>query len=263
MENDLIQVKTFGQLRPETLFSKDVSLSFDTLHYCDTSDIKVVVQIEPPEVMNVTQGIITNAHNYDLILAWNEDVLSNCLNSKRFIFGTCWIDFDNLCLDKKDEISFIMSNKNSASGHQLRHSIWQTYGHRDRILDFDFRRYKTPPRIDTKNVLFNNAKYHITVENTARTNWITEKVIDCFATKTIPIYYGAPNIGEFFNIDGIIQFNNMDELARMLSRLTPQFYTDRINIIEENYEKSKEYYNIYDRIENEINNLILEKYKNE
>ena len=90
-------------------------------------------------------------------------------------------------------------------------------------------------------------------------NWITEKVIDCFATKTIPIYYGAPNIGDFFNKDGIIVFNSIDELNVILNSLPPNFYESKRAAIEENYERSKQYYDFHKRVEGEINNLIKNK----
>ena len=150
MENDLIQVKSFGHLRPETLYTKDVSLSIDTTQFSPSSEVKVMVQIEPPEVINITQSIINYAKEFDLILAWDERILQSCPNAKRFIFGTCWVEFDELKLDKQNEISFIMSNKRSASGHQLRHAIWSMYGEKDRIGNFNFRRYKTPPRLVNK-----------------------------------------------------------------------------------------------------------------
>lgn len=256
MGESLIQVKSFGTLRPETLYSKDVSLSIDTVQQNLNSEIKVAVQIEPPEIMNVVPQFINNKDNFDLILAWDDKLLSECKNSKKFIFGTCWIDFENLKIDKKDEISFIMSNKMQAPGHKLRHSIWNVYGSLDKINNFTFNKYRTPPRIESKNILFNNAKYHITVENTKRENWITEKIIDCFATKTIPIYYGCPNVGEFFNKKGILSFNDMDELNKILNTITPTLYDDLEDVLEENYQKSKQYYDFHKRVEFEINNLI-------
>ena len=159
-------------------------------------------------------------------------------------------------MDKKDEISFIMSDKRFAPGHKLRNVIWNVYGGQDEINGFKFKRLQTPPRIESKNVLFENSKYHIVVENTSKTNWITEKLIDCFATKTIPIYWGCPNVGEFFNIKGILQFTNMGELSNILDNITPEFYDEMKDVIEENYEKSKEYYDFHKRVEKEINDII-------
>ena len=256
MGESLIQVKSFGTLRPETLYSKDVSLSIDTIQQNVNSEIKVAVQIEPPEIINIVPQFINNKDNFDLILAWDEKLLSECKNSKKFIFGTCWIDFKSLEIDKKNEISFIMSNKMQAPGHKLRHSIWNVYGDSNEINGFTFNKHRTPPRVESKNILFNNAKYHITVENTKRENWITEKIIDCFATKTIPIYYGCPNVGEFFNEKGILSFNDMDELDKILNTITPELYDSMEDVLEENYQKSKQYYDFHKRVESEINNLI-------
>ena len=124
------------------------------------------------------------------------------------------------------------------------------------INGFNFKRFKTPPRIQSKNILFENAKYHIVVENTSKKNWITEKLIDCFATKTIPIYWGCPNVGEFFNQKGILQFTNMEELGNILNTISPTYYDDMKEVIEENFEKSKEYYDFHKRVEKEINDII-------
>jgi|688.fasta_scaffold287453_2 hypothetical protein len=256
MAENLIQVKSFGQLRPETLYSEDVSLSFDTIQHSQNSKIKVLVQIEPPEIINVKNAIISNRDKFDLILAWDKDILDNCPNSKKFIFGTCWINFDTLKINKENEISFIMSEKMQAPGHKIRHTIWSYLNGKNEINGFNIMKFKTPPRIESKNVLFEKAKYHIVVENASRENWVTEKVIDCFATKTIPIYWGCPNIGEFFNEEGVIKFNTLEELDSILNNLDLEYYEKLQNVIEENYEKSKQYYDFHKRVENEINNII-------
>jgi hypothetical protein len=36
--------------------------------------------------------------------------------------------------------------------------------------------------------------FHIAVENVKIDNWYTEKISQSFATKTVPIYWGCPNI---------------------------------------------------------------------
>lgn len=256
MEKNLIQVKSFGHLRPETLYSEDVSLSFDTMQYSPTSKIKVLVQVEPPELRNLKEVIINNSSKFDLILAWDKDILNSCPNSKKFIFGTCWIDFKTFKEKKQNEISFITSYKRQTKGHQLRHQLLEKYSNTDNINGFFFRKISSPPRIENKNILFENAKFHIVIENTSKDNLITEKLIDCFATKTIPIYWGCPNIGEFFNEKGIIKFNTLEELDLILNKLTPEYYEELSDVLEENYQKSKEYYDFHKRVEKEINNII-------
>jgi hypothetical protein len=256
MENNLIRVKTFGSLEPTTLYRKDVSLSFDTINYSQNSEIKVLVQIEPPEILDIRSAIINNSDKFDLILAWDTEILKSCKNSKKFVFGTCWIDFNNLNLEKKNEVSFIMSNKRMTPDHLFRHSVWEYLNKFNEINGFYIKKFMTPPRIGSKNQLFENAKFHIVIENARRENWITEKIIDCFATKTIPIYHGCPNIGEYFNEKGIIKFNNLQELDEILNNITPQIYNEMYEYIEENFVKSYEYFDFHKRVENEINNII-------
>ena len=72
-------------------------------------------------------------------------------------------------------------------------------------------------------------------------NFFTDGIVDCFALGTIPIFRGCPNIGKFFNKDGIICFNTIDELDVILSNLTEKDYYDRIEAVKENYEISKRF----------------------
>ena len=41
-------------------------------------------------------------------------------------------------------------------------------------------------------------KYSIIIENSSEVNYFTEKLIDACLLETVPIYWGAPNISEYF-----------------------------------------------------------------
>ena len=47
-------------------------------------------------------------------------------------------------------------------------------------------------------------KIIITMENSKNNNYITEKILEGFAAKTIPVYWGADNVGDYFNKDRFI-----------------------------------------------------------
>ena len=82
--------------------------------------------------------------------------------------------------------------------------------------------------------------FHICVENTKQHNWFTEKISDAFNTKTIPIYWGCPNISDFgYDERGIIRFNNEFELIQILNSLTPELYNHMKPYIDYNYEVAK------------------------
>lgn len=105
-----------------------------------------------------------------------------------------------------------------------------------------------------KRFLFEDSMFHISIENCQLPNLISEKLIDNFMSFTVPIYWGAPNLGDIFNTDGVITFNDKDELNYILNNLTENDYIKRIPYLEENYKISYENYAFFfDR----INNIIM------
>jgi len=246
------------------LFSQDVSNDFrdrrehisiaiDSLQVDDTADIKVFIQLEPPSVKDTRSAIIANQQSFDIILAWHPDILDNCSNARKFVFGTCWIDDPSTCWDaKEDEVSFLTSSKSWAPGHQIRQNVYEYLKDKEEINNFSIRSIRTPPRIDSKELIFKNAKFSIIIENESTPNWITEKLIDCFITKTVPIYWGAPNVGDYFDEDGILRFSNLFDLKRILNTLTSDEYKELEEVIDKNYNLAKNYCDFHSRVDKEI-----------
>jgi hypothetical protein len=158
------------------------------------------------------------------------------LNDK-FVFkshGDCSInDYKNL--EKNKLISMISSNKRWVDGHELRHQIIKKYHDKFDLYGHGFN------DIDCKEVGLNQYAFSIAVENCNKDYYFTEKIIDCFRTKTIPIYWGCPSIGDFFDKRGIIQFNKIDDLESILNSLDYSKYYNVIDAIETNYKLSFEY----------------------
>lgn len=93
--------------------------------------------------------------------------------------------------------------------------------------------------------------FSITMENATYAGNFTEKIMDCFATGTIPIYSGDPTIDRFFNPDGII--NLTDDFHP--SQLNEDLYYEKMDAIKENLEIVKQF--------SSIQNWIHEKYLKE
>ena len=75
-----------------------------------------------------------------------------------------------------------------------------------------------------------------------------------FCYSTVPVYYGCPSIGNFFNIKGIIVIDNEVDFKNIKSTLTKDKYNEMKPYIEENFELSKKYLIAEDYIcENIIN----------
>lgn len=94
--------------------------------------------------------------------------------------------------------------------------------------------------------LYNNYKFIITFENSNSDGYITEKIFNAFLAKSIPIYDGDPNIGEFININSFIKFDE-NVLKKVMTFLNNEkLYNHIINYdkINEKYKYIKNNYNI-------------------
>jgi len=158
-------------------------------------------------------------------------------SSDKFTFkshGDCSIE-EYQFLDKTKLVSMISSNKRWVIGHDFRHQIIEKCRGRFDLYGRGFN------DIDRKETGLNNYAFSVAVENCKKDYYFTEKIIDCFRTKTIPIYWGCPSIGEFFDKRGIIQFDTIDEFENIINSLSYPKYYDVIDAVETNYKLSFKY----------------------
>jgi hypothetical protein len=172
----------------------------------------------------------------------------------------------NRDIHKKNKlISIIASTRNFLVGHKLRHSIINKYSY---LLDIYGGNFGDNARCDDistngynpiadKLTGLKNYCFSIVTENTKEDYYWTEKIVDCFVTGTVPIYWGCPSIGNFFNINGIITFDNIDDLNDILNNLTIEKYNTMLDAIKDNFEIAKKYYEPFLYIYNYLENNIL------
>lgn len=70
--------------------------------------------------------------------------------------------------------------------------------------------------VEDKLLFEGKHKFSIAFENSSHSGYITEKIIQAFAAKTIPIYFGDPRVSEYFNPSAFINchdFNTLDEVV--------------------------------------------------
>ena len=130
-----------------------------------------------------------------------------------------------------------LSNK---QGYHIRHLIWNNQDKIDAQLRFysstRFPISGAPVLPEDNKIHLFNSMYSVVVESSSELNYFTEKLIDCLITKTIPIYWGCPNISEFF--DTSYWINTEDILNK---EYTEQYYNANLNKINTNYETAKQY----------------------
>ena len=247
-KHKMYRAVTYGNFQldlPE--FNWGVSVSVDTFNFEDKQPYRVFWQTEPNCIINNEEKLIRNHQFYDLILTWNQRVLSECGNAKLFPPGAVWVSEPDTS-QKKFQVSYLTSSKNGCPGHQYRQDIFrvlepeircQAHGHLTTPLPVV--KHKSPPYLPTKHEMLVPFQFSIIMENTQENNNFTEKLNDALACKTIPIYWGCPNVKEFYNPDGILSWNGTEELYDLLKSLNPQTYASKAAAIEENYQKALTY----------------------
>lgn len=198
-----------------------------------TEPIKIAWLLEPKSISPSPYEWIRNPVNYkkfSLILSHNKELLTwfkdqpDAPPAEWYPFGGCWIYPDDRKIYEKTKlVSIIASPKKTTEGHLLRHQAIERFS--DRIDGvFNSSTYLGPQKI---NALKEYA-YSIVIENERSDDFFTEKIIDCFVTGTIPIYWGCRNIGNYFDRLGFHIFNDLDELGWLLDTISIKSYNNRL-----------------------------------
>ncbi|MDQ6887683.1 MAG: glycosyltransferase [Gemmatimonadota bacterium] len=91
---------------------------------------------------------------------------------------------------------------------------------------------------------YSRYRFVVCYENMATPGWITEKLFDCLYTGVVPIYLGAPDIGDYVWPASFIDrrdFSTYDDLSRFLDDLSPAQY-ERYRDAGRAYLESSAYY---------------------
>ena len=176
----------------------------------------------------------------DLILTSNYRMLS-LPNSKWVPGGGIWnfedkINFNNKILFKSKNISFLCSGKNVAKMHRIRREAFDNLIFNSAVDVFG------PPLCNNVDLDEYLNPYHFSIiyENFVDENYFTEKILNCFANAVIPIYNGARNIGEYFDIEGIISFSSNKELYGIINDISTNYYYSRLKSIKINFDIARE-----------------------
>ena len=142
---------------------------------------------------------------------------------------TPWIK--DVQIHKKTKlVSMITSNKKTCEEHIYRNEIANKFRN---SCDLFGRGYN---EIERKEIGLNDYCFSIVMENGRYPYMFTEKLSDCFATGTIPVYYGCDEIGEFFDEKGIIKL--IDDFD--INELNFDLYHSKMQHIKNNFNKLKE-----------------------
>ena len=225
--------------QPGPTVHTDGYLNDDVIHYPGD---KIAWLTEPAVIApGMYDWIRANHHHFVEVWSHNDDVLRFCEGVGKpavFVHGACsFIEPESQRVAAKTKLcSFIASSKAWAPGHVLRQEVrrklpsWvDAFGHGFAALPL-------------KSEGLRDYAYSIAIENSVQDSYFTEKLVDCFSTGTVPIYWGTRTIERYFNMEGVIHFDTVGELLRTLPTLSDQDYLRRMPAIVDNFERAKRFH---------------------
>ena len=100
----------------------------------------------------------------------------------------------------------------------------------------------------TMDQVYTDYMFSIGIENTHNKYYFTEKLLNCFASMTIPVYYGAIEVGQFFNTDGIIAIPEptIESALQTIRQLSREEYEARQDAVIDNFKRVQNFLCIED-----------------
>jgi hypothetical protein len=229
----------------------------------------ILLLLEPDVIFSVKQYVIHNHRNFYAILTFQEEILSSCPNAVPFLFGTTWIPreiyMSPIITNKEFKVSSltgapykqISKRTITTPGWTLRYSLYKRQMEITIPSVFFRSSHNAIPPIgnnplltESKIPLFDTFQFSIVIENSRQKHYFTEKLCDCLLMRTIPIYYGCPNISSYFDTRGWILLESDDptECIEKINSLTESHYDLYRPIIEWNANRCLVYADIYTNI---------------
>ena len=149
-------------------------------------------------------------------------------------------------------LSHIVSKQDWARGHKLRYIVAKAI---EGKYDVDMWGSAVKP-FKTKLQPLKDYMFSITIMNCKHKDYFTETLVDTFRCGTIPIFWGCPNVGDYFNTDGMLIFKTGPELISILDKLSPQLYKNKLPYVKENFEIAKKHCQLDDKIYEAVKEVI-------
>lgn len=153
---------------------------------------------------------------------------------------------------KTNNISMMCSSKTMMPGHVLRYKFYQLLNRQFAgQIDFFGAGIKL---VDDKEDIILPYRFHICIENSQDEHYWTEKIADPILGYSVPIYCGAPNIGEYFPKDAlvIIDVNKPEEAVATIKQILAhpdEEYQKRLPALEKARNLLLDRYNLFPMLE--------------
>jgi hypothetical protein len=165
---------------------------------------------------------------FDWIATWRDDIpASNVIRA--YCMDGWWLKrtYDHLKNDRIEKsglISVVSSDKSSIPEHRRRFAfINRLIGHfKDRLTVYGSLNGNY---CHDKYSALAPYQYSIAIEAASFPDYWTEKIADCFLTETMPLYFGCPNITDYFDRNSFIAID-LDDYQSSIRAIEEALETD-------------------------------------
>jgi len=189
-----------------------------------------------PEIYNPSK---VDYSKFRRVITFHRGLLESVPNAVEGLMGGCHIGAADIGLHPKTKlVSMVASSKDHTPGHRFRCSL---AGRLKTGLDL-FGRGREKP-LEFKADGLKNYAFSVAVENCRTPDYFSEKLIDCFLTHTVPVYWGVPTIGKWFNLDGMLVFDTEEDATKIVGSLTMDKYLSMIPAVQDNFHRALKFVN--------------------
>lgn len=191
-------------------------------------------------------------HKFDLVLTYYQPYLDMAADPGHALYGKfrfcpyggTWIDRRDWGIKPKTKLcSMLIGSKMSTRGHTIRHEIADMIEANGYPVDFyGVRGQPVGYGQETKMQVLADYAFSIVTETCREDNLFTEWLLDCFALGTIPIFWGCPNLLDYFDWYGVWQFEFPETLKMHLDNIAKfGMEAPRIDSVYNNLMKMQQY----------------------
>ena len=211
----------------------------------------IALMIEPRSITPKGYAAIENGYwaHFKYVFTHDSKLLAEIPNARYLEVGAVWsysdepkTKFCSLCCSFKEMCELHMIRKELA--YEFENSgIVDVYG--------DYKGRGSASWVDCSEYL-KDYRFSIIIENYIDDNYFTEKILNCFAHKVLPVYWGARDIDKHFDKYGIFHVNSKSDIKEFVKIMSNSpgfgeiYYENVRESIEKNYRKVK----AYSRVEN-------------
>lgn len=205
---------------------------------------RVVAYILEPRAIHpaVYTYVENHINDFDRVLTCDAYLLNRHPSKARFIHAMGLGDLESEGVHPKSKLCAMMplSAKLCTEGHVMRRNAFELFK-----PYYDGYKEAGSPWTRWRDPWLNDFCFCVSVENSREAHYFTEKLIQPLRAGTIPIYWGCPTISLFFDMDGIIVFNSLEELGEILKNLSFEEYQRRLPAVRRNFELAAQYAQCY------------------